>query len=197
MSHDEPRQPSPHGLSAWRRLVDATVDHFRIFRVRRTRFRHERGEHEGEFIVIDSNDWVNVVAVTPEGCLLLVRQYRFGRDGFTLEIPGGMIEGGEDPVAAGVRELLEETGYAGHSARILGRVHPNPAIQSNTCHIVLVEDVRPTGPTQFDANEEIELSLSPVDEVLAMARDGRITHALVLDALFFLEPWWRNRRGRV
>ena len=188
--HQPPHQPAP---SAWERLVDATVDHFRIFQVRRTRYRHPRDAREGEFIVIDSCDWVNVVAVTDEGQLLLVRQFRFGRHAFTLEIPGGLIEAGEDPVTAGVRELREETGYAGHSARILGRVHPNPAIQSNTCHLVLVEGVRRVGPTQFDTNEEIELSLHPVDEVLAMARDGRITHALVLDALFFLEPWWRAR----
>ena len=185
--------PAGEGPSAWERLVDATVDHFRIFQVRRTRYRHPRDAREGEFIVIDSCDWVNVVAVTDEGQLLLVRQFRFGRHAFTLEIPGGLIEAREDPVTAGVRELREETGYAGHSARILGRVHPNPAIQSNTCHLVLVEGVRRVGPTQFDTNEEIELSLHPVDEVLAMARDGRITHALVLDALFFLEPWWRAR----
>ena len=188
-----PHQPAP---SAWERLVDATVDHFRIFQVRRTRYRHSRDAREGEFVVIDSNDWVNVVAVTDDGQLLLVRQFRFGRHAFSLEIPGGLIEAGEDPVAAGVRELREETGYAGHSARILGRVHPNPAIQSNTCHLVLVEGARCMGPTQFDANEEIELSLHPVEEVLAMARDGRITHSLVLDALFFFEPWWRARQDR-
>ena len=96
-------------------------------------------------------------------------------------------------VEAARRELLEETGYAARSWKRIGVVHPNPAIQSNTCHLVLVEGVRRVGPTQFDTNEEIELSLHPVDEVLAMARDGRITHALVLDALFFLEPWWRAR----
>ncbi len=190
--------PNPHPPSAWERLVDATLDNFRIFRVRRTRYRHEREKREGEFVVIDSNDWVNVVAVTDDGQLVLVRQFRFGRHEFTLEIPGGMIEHGEDPVAAGVRELREETGYAGRSARILGRVHPNPAIQSNVCHIVLVEGARRVGETQFDANEEIEISTAPVEEVLRFAHEGRITHALVLDALFFLQRWWSEaRKGAV
>jgi 8-oxo-dGTP pyrophosphatase MutT (NUDIX family) len=188
--------PSPGSPSAWERLPDATVDHFRIFQVRRTRFRHTREAREGEFVVIDSNDWVNVVAVTDGGELLLVRQYRFGRNEFTLEVPGGMIEHGEDPVAAGIRELREETGYVGRAARILGRVHPNPAIQSNTCHIVLVEGAERRTETHFDHNEEIELSVRPVEEVFALAESGGITHALVLDALFFLRPWWEQRKAR-
>ena len=190
MSTSPPGHPS-----AWEPLIDATVDHFRIFRVRRTRFRHAREAREAEFVVIDSNDWVNVVAVTDHGELVLVRQFRFGRNEFTLEIPGGMVEHGEDPVAAGVRELREETGYVGRAARILGRVHPNPAIQSNTCHIVLVEGVQRLTETQFDFNEEIELSVRPVEEVFALAESGAITHALVLDALFFLRPWWEQRKA--
>ena len=169
--------PHPPAPSTWERLIDATVDHFRIFQVRRTRYRHSRDAREGEFVVIDSNDWVNVVAVTDDGQLLLVRQFRFGRHAFSLEIPGGLIEAGEDPVAAGVRELREETGYAGHSARILGRVHPNPAIQSNTCHLVLVEGVQCVGPTQFDTNEEIELSLHPVDELALLSRRSSMPDA--------------------
>jgi ADP-ribose pyrophosphatase len=180
---------------AWERLGDNTVDNFRIFQVRRSQFRHTRAGREDEFIVIDSNDWVNVVALTPKHEVVLVRQFRFGRHDFFLEIPGGMIERGEDPVAAGVRELLEETGYAGDSARLLGRVHPNPAIQSNTMHIVLVENVRLVGPTNFDVNEEIETTLVPVAQVVEWMREGRITHSLVLNALFLMRDWLDSRNG--
>lgn len=182
-----PPAPEPGGLSFWERLRDATVENFRIFHVRRTHYRHAREQREGEFIVIDANDWVNVLAVTDDDQLVLVRQFRFGRHEFTMEIPGGMIEQGEDPVVAGVRELREETGYAGRSARLLASVHPNPAIQSNTCHIVLVEGARRVGETQFDVNEEIELHLAPVNDVLARATRGEISHSLVLNALFFLQ----------
>ena len=102
---------------------------------------------------------------------------------------------GEDPVAAGVRELREETGFVGSRARLLGSVHPNPAIQSNRCHIVLVEDAARTAALEWDPDEEIEVTTQPVEDVLASARDGRITHSLVLNALLLLAPHWLGRKG--
>ena len=102
-------------------------------------YRHPVRGTEKEFIVAHAPDWVNVVAVTPEGKIVLVRQFRFGSNALSLEVPGGVMEEGEDPIAAGVRELSEETGYGGGKARLLGSVHPNPAIQDNRCHFVLVE----------------------------------------------------------
>jgi hypothetical protein len=95
-SNNPDRLPTP---GAWERLGDNTVENFRIFQVRRTRFRHTLENRESEFIVIDANDWVNVVALTPEHEVVLVRQFRFGRHDFFLEIPGGMIERGEDRYA--------------------------------------------------------------------------------------------------
>ena len=136
-----------------------------------------------------------MVALTPDGRLVLVRQFRFGRDDFSLEIPGGIIEAGEDPVAAAVRELAEETGFTGGRTRMLGSVHPNPAIQNNRCHLVLVEGAVRSQEMAWDPDEEIAVSTAPVDEVLAWARDGRITHSLVLCGLFLFEGWWRERRA--
>src|SRR2546430_14817831 len=98
---------------------------------------------EHEVFVIDAVDWVNVVAVTADNHLVMVEQYRHGTNTVGLEIPGGMVDREDaSPVAAGVRELREETGYEGQTPRILGKILPNPAIQSNTCHTVLVENCR-------------------------------------------------------
>ncbi len=192
MNHDgKPDTPRP---DVWERVADAAVDHFRVFRVRRTRYRHARDRREGEFVVIESNDWVNVLALTEDDRLVMVRQFRFGVHDFTLEVPGGVIESGEDPVAAGLRELREETGFAGRNARLLAQVRPNPAIQANRCHLVLVEGCAPAAPAQLDPFEEIEVLLLPVDEVLARAERGEITHSLVIDALFYLRAW---REGRL
>jgi hypothetical protein len=77
-------------------------------------------------------------------------------------------------------------------------VHPNPAIQNNTLHIVLVENVTLAAATQWDHDEEIAVSVLPVDEVYALARTGGITHALVLNALLcFMPVWARLKAGSV
>ncbi|HEX3728366.1 MAG TPA: NUDIX hydrolase [Opitutaceae bacterium] len=178
-----------------RKLSESVVAATRILEVRHVRYRHEGRDQERDYVVIAAPDWVNVVALTPRGTIVLVRQFRYGIDDFSLEIPGGVIESGEDPVAAGVRELREETGYAGARARLLATVRPNPAIQSNRCHFVLVEDAELQGPVDWDHDEEIEVSDAPVEEVLAWAREGKIAHSLVVAALFHFEGFWRRERG--
>ena len=104
---------------------------------------------------------------------------------------GGVIDAGEAPLAAGVRELAEETGFTGTAARLLGSVHPNPAMQNNRCHFVFVEGARRTAPLDWDEDEELQTLTLPVDEVLAMAHNGGITHGLVMNALMLFEPVWR------
>jgi ADP-ribose pyrophosphatase len=98
---------------------------------------------------------VNVLALTPDHRLVLVRQFRFGIDGFSLEIPGGVMEAGEDPLEAGLRELREETGFAGGVARLLGSVHPNPAIQSQSLPLCARGRRRATAALEWDPDEEI------------------------------------------
>lgn len=186
----------PHlaGPSRWERLGHTTQAKTRVLDLLSVRYRHPVRGTEKDFVVVQPADWCNVLAVTREGSLVLVRQFRFGIDGFSLEIPGGVMEAGEDPVAAGLRELREETGFTGGRARLLGSTHPNPAIQSNRCHFVLVEDAVQSAALEWDADEEIEVVTVPVGEVLAHARAGGITHALVLNALFLFEPHWRAAR---
>jgi ADP-ribose pyrophosphatase len=188
--------PSP-GLPRRVRGAQRVLAATRILELREVRYARPGHAGERDYTVIAAPDWVNVVALTPDGQLVLVRQFRFGIDDFSLEVPGGVIEAGEDPVAAGVRELAEETGFAGGPARLLGSVHPNPAIQDNRCHLVLVEGAVRTGAVAWDPDEEIETTTAPVADVLAWARDGRITHSLVLCALFQFEAWWRESGRRL
>lgn len=186
---------SPSGLSRWEKLSHTSLLKTRILDLLSARFRHPVRQTERDFIVCDPPDWVNVIALTPDGHLVLVRQFRFGIDGFSLEIPGGVMEPGEDPIEAGLRELREETGYTGAPGTQLGSVHPNPAIQSNRCHFVFVEQAVRTADMEWDTDEEIEVTTLPVDEVFTLARSGGITHGLVLDALLLFEPIWRERRA--
>ncbi len=188
---------APAQPSRWKKLGELPHAATRIFAVVRAIYRHPLREKERDFFVINAPDWVNVVALTPDGRLVLVRQFRYGIDDFSLEIPGGVIDAGEDPVAAGLRELREETGYVGTRVRLLGSVHPNPAMQSNRCHLVLVEDARREAALAWDEDEELETLTRPVEEVYALAAGGGITHALVLDALLLFRPHWERLRGGV
>ncbi len=185
---------SSSGPARWERLGHATTAKTRVFDVLGVKYRHPVRGTERDFVVMQAPDWVNVVALTPDGRLVLVRQFRYGIDEFSLEIPGGVMEAGEDPVAAGLRELREETGFTGAPAKLLGSVHPNPAIQSNHCHFVFVEQAVQSHALEWDTDEEIEVTTLPVDEVLARARAGGVTHGLVLDALFLFEAVWRQRK---
>jgi 8-oxo-dGTP pyrophosphatase MutT (NUDIX family) len=182
--------------SRWEALARTSLTKTRVFDLHSARFRHPVRATERDFVVIDAPDWVNVVALTPDHQLVLVRQFRFGTKDFSLEIPGGVIERGEEPLIAGVRELSEETGYTGAPARQLGSVHPNPALQGNRCHLVFVEQAVQTMPLAWDADEEIQVTTLPVDEVFALARSGAITHSLVLNALLLFEPVWTEIRAR-
>ena len=185
------KSPTP---ARWKKLGTRPLAETRVFTLNAELWRHPARGTEREFAVLDAPDWVNVLALTPDGALVLVRQFRFGTADFSLEIPGGMVDRGEKPLAAGVRELREETGYAGARARRLGAVSGNPAILNNRCHFVLVEDAAPVAATAWDHDEEIEIVTAPVAEVLAWARAGRITHPLVLNALFLLEPLWAAKK---
>jgi 8-oxo-dGTP pyrophosphatase MutT (NUDIX family) len=102
-----------------------------------------------------------------------------------VEIPGGSVNEGEDPLEAGLRELLEETGYAGENCRIIGKVCPNPAIQNNSCYTVLVENARRVAEPAQDDMEDIEVLTLPQDAVHKLVADGTISHGLVLNALMF------------
>src|ERR1043165_5535777 len=88
--------------------------------------------------------------------LLFIWQYRHGTDELSLEIPGGVIDPGEEPIEAARRELTEETGYVAESFSLLSVVEPNPALQGNRCHTYLARGAKPTGVTAFDDLEDLE-----------------------------------------
>jgi 8-oxo-dGTP pyrophosphatase MutT (NUDIX family) len=173
--------------SRWVRGGERVLASTRVLDLLSVHFRHPVRGTERDYVVARAPDWVNVVALTPGANLVLVRQFRFGSNDFSLEIPGGVIEAGEDPMAAGVRELSEETGYGGGAVSVMGSVRPNPAIMDNRCHFVLVDGAVPAGPMKWDHDEEIEVSTAPIAEVLAWARSGRITHSLTVAALMLFE----------
>jgi 8-oxo-dGTP pyrophosphatase MutT (NUDIX family) len=158
-----------------------------VFRVRRDRKRSPRTGVAHDFFVLECPAWVNVIALTPTRQIVLVEQYRHGTQTVELEIPGGVMDPADtSPVATGLRELEEETGFVGERARLIGHVAPNPAIQNNAAYTVLVENCVPAGRTAFDHTEDLITRLEPLERLPALVAGGQIRHSLVVAACYFL-----------
>ena len=171
----------------WETSPDEVLLETPIMKLKSGLVKNRKTGRQRDFYSFDFPDWVNIIAVTEAGEMVLIEQFRYGSKKIEVEIPGGMIEPGESPVVAGCRELLEETGFSGENARLLGRVNPNPALQANWCYTVLVENTVCSNHTNMDDMEDIDTVLKPVSEVYEMVRRGEISHGLVLNALMFFE----------
>ena len=180
-------------IKPWKIISSKPVGDFRIFKIRSDICINSRTGKEHDFFVLDSVNWVNVIAVTPDQKLVMVRQYRHGSGTVELEIPGGMMDPHESvPVATAVRELREETGYEGENARLLGKIHSNPAILSNTTYTVLIENCHLKHGVEFDHGEDLVTELVPVAEIPKLVADEKIGHSLVVVALYHFELWQRG-----
>jgi 8-oxo-dGTP pyrophosphatase MutT (NUDIX family) len=134
--------------------------------------------------IFEFRAWANVMALTKDNEAVLVRQYRHGVCDVLWEFPGGVVEDREDPAEGARRELLEETGYGGSTLIEVGRLYPNPALQTNTLYCFLAPDVEKICEQNLDAGEDIEVQLVALDRVIEMAKRGEFRHALQSAVLF-------------
>jgi len=169
---------------AWQVLKSDYVSQKEWFRVRVEHVRLPSGAEIAEYWVSEFRPWVNVVAVTDDDALVLIRQYRHGLGAVHFEIPAGTTDAGEvDLEAAARRELLEETGFGGGRWSPLVTLSANPALQNNLTYTFLAEGVRLLSPPHPEASEDLRVHLIPVGDMDALIDGGDVIQALHLAPL--------------
>ena len=178
-------------------LVRSTPDKsYRVFSVRTDTARSPRTGKEHDFYVIESVDWVNVIPLTPDNEVVMVRQYRHGTQQISLEIPGGLVNPKDAPLDTARKELLEETGYQAEEITLIGAAHPQPAVLNNRHLTFLATNVQKTAALdpstalrqgsgqgsgqRLDEGEDIEVVLVPLSKIPRLIRECEITNAMVI-----------------
>ncbi len=165
----------------WTREKKDVLMSTRVFDVCKVRERSATGIC-GDYTVLDSDSWVVVVADAGED-FIMVRQWRHGYSGITMEFPGGCGDGGESALRTAERELLEETGFTAGKITLLGTLSPNPALFSNRVSFCLAEDLTDTFEQHPDPDEVINRVRVPKNEVLRSFGSGEYMHSFVGTAL--------------
>jgi ADP-ribose pyrophosphatase len=154
-----------------------------LFKTRFDWMKNPRNSSQLKAVVLETSDWVNIVALTPEGKILVVSQFRFGIRKTTTEIPAGLIEPGEAPLEAAIRELKEETGYTTQDWKYLGWVEANPAFLNNRCHMWLAKNVIKDHQPELDESEDVLVDELSFEELLREIRKERMRNSLTMLAL--------------
>lgn len=165
----------------------------KIFTLEEARCRSPQGKESG-FYRLRTPDWANIIALTQDGqgrdCFVMVNQFRHGSRTQVWEFPGGMVDQGEEPLTAALRELEEETGYRAESAEFLGACNPNPAFMTNQAHTFFTDRITGGFAQEWDEHEFLEVGLLPVDQVLAGMGRAPLANGVMMMAAF----WYMNRR---
>lgn len=172
-------------IKKWHIVNSEELQSNRIFSLRKDTSVSPITGNEHDFFIVESPDWINVVALTDNDEVVLVEQYRHGSESVTIEIPGGMVDPGEEPLQTAKRELLEETGYAGENWIQIGEVFPNPAMQNNRCFTFLTTNCKKVSETNFDTTEYIVSYTQPESQIPNLVSQGKITHSLVVAAFYW------------
>ena len=168
----------------WKKLASEKVYSDRWFQARADTCEFPDGRVITPYYVVELPDWANMVVVTSDEKIVLVRQYRYPVDQVTYELPGGVIDKGEDPKMGAIREMQEETGYHSAEVEFLCQLCPNPAINNNTAYFFLARNAVPGEKKSFDAFEDIDICLFTKEDFLQLLRNNQIQHGVQLGPVY-------------
>jgi len=177
-------------MKPWKINSSKVVYENKLFKIKREKCIVPRTGKPYNYYYEDSPNWVNIIPVTKEGKILLIKQYRNAVREFTIEIPGGIIDREDkNPLAAAKRELLEETGFGGGRYKLIGICQPNPAIINNRTYTYLAKGVYKKGLQDPDSTEEIEVIEVTPRSINTFIKQGKIKHTLVITAFYYALPY--------
>jgi 8-oxo-dGTP pyrophosphatase MutT (NUDIX family) len=154
--------------------------------------RTSRGVTIEDYYVVEKPDFTMVVAITDDGKLVTIREYKHGCGGVVLQLPAGYLEPGEDPAHNAVRELREETGYEASRVEHLASLCSSTGIMTNRAHIFLCTGLRAAGPQEMDVQEDIEVHLVDFEDAVAQVCQGRLLEGTAAVAAVLLA--WMHRQ---
>lgn len=172
-------------IEKWRKIASKYLVKAQWATLRVDTCQLQTGLIKDDYYVLEYPNWVNAIALTTEGKMILVRQYRHAADIISLEIPGGVIDDGEEPEVAIKRELLEETGYSFDSCELIATLYPNPATSTNQTFTYLLKGGVKTHEQHLDEHEILNVELYNIDEVKQLLKDNKLDQALHTAALFY------------
>lgn len=168
----------------WKKITSKKVFEDRWFKARADACQFPDGRIIDPYYVVELPNWANAVVVTSNNEIVLVKQYRYPVDAVTLELPGGVINDGEDPMVAALRETQEETGYTSNQIQLICKTAPNPAINDNTAFFYLIENAVPTAHTNPDFFEDIEVVLYSKNDFIQLLQQNKIMHGVQLGPIY-------------
>jgi ADP-ribose pyrophosphatase len=176
------------GIDDWKETEKEKVFSTKIFDVVRSE-RISRNGTKADFYLVDAPDWVHVIPLIRKTggkeVFIMVEQYRHGENIKTLEFPGGMVDEGERPEEAAIREFREETGCTAHKMTLLGKVNPNPAFMTNQSYTYLAEDIKCGSEQNLDEHEDLSYRIVPVKDIMEGKERAFFHHAVMINALYW------------
>ena len=173
----------------WKTLETKRIFGNKIFGFREEKVKSPKTDDTYPVWIMDAPSWVNIIPITKDNKVVMIKQFRFGNKKVSLEIPGGMVDKGERPKKAAIREMKEETGYKSNEIYEIGKFSPNPALMSNYTYSYLALNVEKKYDQQLDNMEDIEVSEVDINNIPGLIRKGEIDHSLVISAFYFLDKF--------
>ncbi len=182
-------------IEKWEEIERVEDGDHKIFVLNRVKRRSPVTNIVHDFVVLDAPQAVNVIPVTEDGMVVMVRQYRHGVDRVMLEFPAGLIDSGEEdtPEKTVQRELLEETGYTAEFVVQTGSITPVPSFYNGRTHTFAAFGCRLTGEQALDTQEDIAVELVPLNDIDILIEQGFLDHAQDISAFYFFKKYIQSQ----